>query len=88
MARRRGKFRRWWRSAGMMDRILVCLAVFLLAFTVAMIAIHIRCGTTPDTLIVSVFSVCGGECGVMGWIKSAKERNQERKWRDQENNQK
>ena len=34
----------------------------------------------PDTLVMSVFAALGGECGLMAWIKTAKERNKERKW--------
>ena len=34
----------------------------------------------PDTLVTCVFAALGGECGAMAWIKTAKERNKERKW--------
>lgn len=62
-----------------MDRILVFIAIFLLAFTVAMTAIYILTGGIPDTLCTCVFGVCGGECGVMGWIKTTKDKQRERK---------
>ena len=58
-----------------MDVILVILAIFLLVFVIVMIAIYIRTGGIPDTLCTCVFSVCGGECGVMGWIKTTKDRH-------------
>ena len=57
-----------------MDVILVILAIFLLVFVIAMIAIYMKTGGIPDTLCTCVFSVCGGECGVMGWIKTTKDR--------------
>ncbi len=44
-------------------------------FVIVMIAIYIRTGGIPDTLCTCVFSVCGGECGVMGWIKTTKDRH-------------
>ena len=31
-------------------------------------------------LVTCVFAACGGEFGIMGWIKTTKERNQSRKW--------
>lgn len=34
----------------------------------------------PDTLCTCVFSVCGGECGVMGWIKTTKDRHLSRQY--------
>ena len=39
------------------------------AFTVAMIAVYMKTGGTPDTLIVSFFSFIGGEAGVLGLIR-------------------
>jgi len=63
-----------------MDVILVIVAVALLAFTIEMIKLFRETGMIPDTLVMSVFAALGGECGLMAWIKTAKERNKERKW--------
>lgn len=63
-----------------MDKILVILAIFLLAFIGIMIWLYVQTGGIPDTLVQCVFAVCGGECGVMGWIKTTKEKNKEREW--------
>lgn len=60
-------------------RILIFIGVFLFAFAVTMIAVYVITGGTPDTLIISVFGVCGSECGAMAWIKNTKEKQQERK---------
>lgn len=67
------------KKRGTMDRILVFIAILLLVFSIAMIIIYICTGGIPDTLVTCVFGVCGGECGVMGWIKTTKEKIQERK---------
>lgn len=45
-----------------------------MAFTTAMTVIHVITGSTPDTLITCVFGICGVEGGVMGWIKTSKNR--------------
>ena len=68
------------KKIGTMDRILIFIAVLLVIFTAVMIVLHIQTGTIPDTLCTCVFAVCGGECGVMGWIKTTKDRRQERKY--------
>lgn len=68
------------KKLGTMDLILILVGTFLLLFTVAMIILHVETGSTPDTLITCVFACCGGECGIMGWIKTTKERRQDRKW--------
>ena len=65
---------------GTMNIILAVMGAFLLAFIIVMVVIFMRMGSTPDTLIGGVFALCGGECGVMGWIKNHKEKVQDRKW--------
>ena len=65
---------------GTMDIILIIVGAMLLAFTVTMIAIFREYGAIPDTLVTCVFAALGGECGIMGWIKTTKERRRERTW--------
>ena len=67
-----------------MDVILVIVGISLLAFTVAMIQIFREYGAVPDTLVTCVFATLGGECGIMGWIKTTKDRNKERKWEQED----
>ena len=69
---------------GTMNLILVIVAVLLVAFTCKMIGIFEEKGAIPDTLVTCVFGVCGGECGIMGWIKTNKERNRDRKWQKED----
>ena len=72
-----------------MDVILVFIAVALIAFTLEMIAIFKETGMIPDTLCTCVFASLGGECGAMAWIKTTKDRKQDREWirEDQERNE-
>lgn len=65
---------------GTMNLILILIGVFLLAFTVYMIVLFKEYGMIPDTLVTCVFASLAGECGIMGWIKTSKERKRERKW--------
>ena len=67
-----------------MDTILIIMGAFLLCFIVTMIVIFIVTGSTPDTLIQCVFGLGGLEGGVMGWIKTTKERRQDRRWARQD----
>lgn len=61
-----------------MDVILFVIACFLLVFVGFLLWLYDRTGGIPDTLCTCVFAICGGECGVMGWIKTTKERQRER----------
>lgn len=63
-----------------MDLILVIVGAVLLIFTVTMISVYLNTGAIPDTLCTCVFACLGGECGVMGWIKTTKNRNKERQY--------
>lgn len=69
---------------GAMDKILIVLGVFLLCFIVAMVVIFIKKDSIPDTLVQCVFGACSLEGGVMGWIKTTKERRQDRRWARQD----
>ena len=37
-------------------------------------------GSVPDTLVTCVFATLGGECGILGWIKTNKDKRQDRRW--------
>lgn len=69
---------------GTMDRILVVLAVFLLFFIATMVVLFVRYQSIPDTLCNCVFAACGAEGGIMGWIKTTKEKRQDRRWARQD----
>ena len=82
--RQKGKDPQAGKGMGGMDKILIILGAFLLCFIVTMIVIFIVTGSTPDTLIQCVFGLGGLEGGVMGWIKTTKERRQDRRWARQD----
>lgn len=65
---------------GVMDIILVFIALTLIVFSVVMIRTFWLYGAIPDTLCTCVFAVLGTECGAMAWIKTTKERYREREY--------
>ena len=69
---------------GVMDVILIVVAASLFAFTVCMIEIYKAYGSVPDTLVTCVFAALGGECGIMGMIKSFKLKYKEREWQNED----
>jgi len=78
--RRRRKRPSQKKSPGVMNIVLIIVGVSLFAFTIAMIQVFREYGAVPDTLVTCVFAALGGECGIMGWIKTSKERRREREW--------
>lgn len=63
-----------------MDMVLIIVAIILIIFIIVMVWLFYKTGSIPDTLCTCVFAICGGECGVMGWIKTTKERTRDRKY--------
>jgi uncharacterized membrane protein len=64
--------------------VLVIIGIMLLTYVVKMIQIFEMYGSTPDTLTMCVFALFTGECGILGWIKTAKVRTQERQWQQED----
>ena len=62
------------RKMGTMDKVLVLEAVVLILYTVADLVGFWHTGAEPYTLTGCVFAVCGLENGVMGWIKTNKDK--------------
>ena len=62
------------RKMGVMDKVLIFEAVILIAYTAADLAVFWHTGAEPYTLTGCVFGVCGLENGVMGWIKTNKDK--------------
>lgn len=69
---------------GVMDIVLIVVGISLLTFTISMVCLFREYGAVPDTLVTCVFATLGGECGIMGWIKTTKDRNRERKWEQED----
>lgn len=69
-----------------MDFILIIIGILLIAFTVTMIVTFWRYAMIPDTLVTCFYSSLAGECGIMGWIKTAKVRHEDRKWYEEDVN--
>lgn len=57
--------------------IITALLVFLLIFTAVCLWLFFTTGEEPAALISAVFVFCGGECGILGWIRTTKEKNKE-----------
>lgn len=57
---------------------LIVVSVLTVAFTVEMIRLFHLYQNVPNQLIICWFTAVGGECGILGWIKTAKVKNIER----------
>lgn len=62
------------KKMGTMDKVLILEAILLISYTVADLVVFWHTGAEPYTLTGCVFAVCGLENGVMGWIKTNKDK--------------
>jgi len=74
----KGKYQK--KPMGVMDIVLIIVGVLLVVFTATMIYLYTQFQSIPNTLCTCVFSCLGGECGIMGWIKTSKEKTKQREW--------
>ncbi|RGB69903.1 hypothetical protein DW086_01865 [Harryflintia acetispora] len=72
------------KKMGTMDKVLVLEAILLISYTVADLVVFWHTGAEPYTLTGCVFAVCGLENGVMGWIKTTKEKVRDRRWEQED----
>ncbi len=59
-------------SGQFMNRVVICMILAALIFTVVMIIVFVRIGSEPSTLIENVFRFLSVEGGAMALIKSVK----------------
>ena len=75
------------KKMGVMDKVLILEVVILVAYTTADLIVFWHTGSEPATLTACVFGVCGLENGVMGWIKTNKDKAAEAAKADWSGNQ-
>lgn len=71
-------------SLSTMDYILIFVFISLVVFTIVMIDCFKKQYAIPDTLVTCVYATLGGECGIMGWIKTTKEKHKMREWQKED----
>lgn len=72
------------KKMGTMDKVLILEGVILVAYTAADLAVFWHTGNEPATLTAFEYDVCGFENGVMGWIKTTKEKVRDRRWEQED----
>ncbi len=65
---------------GTLNLILIIVGVFFIWFNWQMLCIFREQGMIPESYACAVIAATIGECGICGWIRTNKDRRQERKW--------
>lgn len=58
----------------------MCVGLFFIWFNYQMISMFKVQGMIPETYACAVIAATIGECGICGWIRTNKDRKQQRQW--------
>ena len=74
------KIKRKLNKMGTLNIILICVGLFFIWFNAQMIEMFKTQGALPEAYACAVIAATIGECGICGWIRTNKDRKQQRKW--------
>lgn len=72
---------------GTLNIILILVGIFFVWFNCQILNLYKTTGSIPETYACTVITVTLGECGICGWIKTTKDKKQQRKWDKEDQNE-
>lgn len=72
------------KKVGTLNIVLMLVGAFFIWFNWQMILVFRECGSMPETYACAVVAATIGECGICGWIRTNKDKQQDRKWQKQD----
>lgn len=68
------------KKIGTLNCVLILVGIFFVWFNWQMLVIFREQNAIPETYACAVVVATIGECGICGWIRTNKDRQQDRKW--------
>lgn len=65
---------------GTLNIVLICMFLYTVYINERMLRVYETCGSAPETTWCALIGAIIGECGICGWIRTNKDKRQERKW--------
>ncbi len=75
---------RFVKKIGTLNLVLLLVGTFFIWFNWQMISVYRSYGSMPETYACAVVAATIGECGICGWIRTTKDKRQDRKWQKQD----
>lgn len=72
------------KKLGTLNLILILVGVFFIWFNAQMLSIFRTYGAIPESYACAVITATIGECGICGWIRTNKDKRQDRKWQKED----
>lgn len=71
-------------KAGTLNIVLVCVFGYMIYLNGQMLQVFREYGSAPETAWCALIAALLGECGICGWIRTNKDRRQERTWQKED----
>jgi type VI protein secretion system component VasK len=78
------KIKNFFSGIGTLNIILIVVGCFFVWFNWQMLDIYRSYGSIPETYAVAVIGSTIGEAGICGWIRTNKDKRQERIWKQED----
>ena len=72
------------KKVGTLNLVLMFVGAFFIWFNWQMILLYRQCDSMPETYACAVVAATIGECGICGWIRTNKDKQQDRKWAEED----
>ena len=72
------------KKVGTLNLVLMFVGAFFIWFNWQMILLYRQCDSMSETYACAVVAATIGECGICGWIRTNKDKQQDRKWQKQD----
>lgn len=82
--KKEGKVTAAIKKIGTLNLVLILVGLFFLWFNWQMIQLFRMYGNLPETYACAVVGATIGEAGICGWIRTTKDRHQDRKWQKED----
>lgn len=72
------------KKVGTLNVVLILVGAFFVWFNWQMILVFREYGSMPETYACAVVAATIGECGICGWIRTNKDKRQDRQWQKED----
>lgn len=74
------KIKKWFGKIATLDVVLIFVGSFFFWFNYQMLEMFKAVGSIPEGYACAVVAATIGECGICGWIRTNKDKKQQRVW--------
>lgn len=72
------------KKVGTLNLVLILVGIFFIWFNWQMILLYRDCESMPESYACAVVAATIGECGICGWIRTNKDKRQDREWQKED----